>query len=317
MVAHNHMNQPIIDIATEPLQPFPPIPVELVLEILEFVASIDQKTAASLTLVSSQIRRFALPFLYHTVILSTSRELCSFLRSISSNKSTPKLAPRKVLRRLVVNLGIFALGSMTAIGAVISLCANVESLACGFSMHTFSQIGQGIPVIIPKVREQHLLGFSCRDQFDPSIIARTTTRLHVQLTAGTLALLSHVHEHLENLTHLAITVVSAPSEMCQSLLSMIEDLLCDNPMLRVLLVQDASFTDCSTLLKEINQWNGISKHQIEVRDVRLVSQKASQSPVRQWESDSLESPAGGLWRDAELVIETRKKAKGHRSTLYI
>ena len=58
---------------------FSNLPVELVRDIFEHAAVSDRATARNLALVSSAVRHWTDPILYHTVVLSSARTLRAFV----------------------------------------------------------------------------------------------------------------------------------------------------------------------------------------------------------------------------------------------
>lgn len=87
---HDHILFAILFLSYSMHFPLSQLPLELALEILQLAAfpGIDHhdqriyKTASSLALVSHSIRRYAMPHLLHTVILSTQAHVSLFIRTI-------------------------------------------------------------------------------------------------------------------------------------------------------------------------------------------------------------------------------------------
>lgn len=192
-----------------PIRPFPPIPTELLRDILE-IASLSLETALSITRVSIFTHRWTTPILYNTVSLSTSRSLSSFLSTVSASDAYASY---------VKNLSITALGPVESISSVLHICNNVQNLACGFSLNSYPNT-KPPPTFSTKrhLRELHLVGLSCRDlEFNPSIIAfisqhthvDTITHLRIQLApfsseSHLLHSLCQIPSHLTALMHLCI-----------------------------------------------------------------------------------------------------------------
>ena len=156
---------------------FSNLPVELVRDILEHAAISDRATARNLTLVSSAVRHWTDPILYHTVVLSSARSLRAFVAALASK-------PASFVSTSVRNLGIFTPGPVQSIDRVLCACAGVRSLACGFSLPTYQQThGARAIEALAAPREQHFLGAACRDGWDASLVGRTVTHLRIHLAS--------------------------------------------------------------------------------------------------------------------------------------
>ncbi|TFK90587.1 hypothetical protein K466DRAFT_583622 [Polyporus arcularius HHB13444] len=301
---------------------FSNLPVELVRDILEHAALSDHATARNLTLVSSAVRHWTDPILYNTVVLSSARSLRAFLAAIANK-------PSDFVRTRVHNLGIFTVGPVQSIDRVLTACAGVRSLACGFSLPSYKQ-SQGVAALqsLAQPREQHLLGVACRDGWDASLVGPTVTHLRIHLTSfdssrpdcpfafsdgpgqdsGWARL-----KALPALTHLAVvyrpsgstpptTIIPHLARLFQSPTN--EDGL---PALELVLIQivgarkDAAFFGGAVnALNDAAVSAGGPAH-------RIVAELAPQSAARQWE----EAKRGGecLWDRAEAVVRSRLEKK--------
>ncbi len=144
-----------------PIRTFPGVPIDILRQIFELASASSAATGLSLTLVSAHVRHWTLPIIYRNVVLSSSRAVTLFLETITSS-AAPGLAPAVPLCSRVKSLGIFALGPLPTIEKIISMCGNVESLACGFSLHAY--LHSHHQTLLSHVAcEKHFLGPSCRD----------------------------------------------------------------------------------------------------------------------------------------------------------
>ncbi|KAI0058086.1 hypothetical protein BV25DRAFT_1830442 [Artomyces pyxidatus] len=270
----------------------PRCPVEIVREIFEIAAQTDLHTSCSLSLVCSASRAWTEPILYETVILESARALRAFALAIATK-------PAGFVARRVRHLGIFAPGPFPAIHRVLAACAGVTSFACGFSLpHYIKQYHGAAPGLLP--REQHLLGLSCRDGWDPSVLGRGLThlRMHLNPSSWDPTRLADLAQ-FQALTHLAI--VYRQSDGLHALLPMLRSVLGAVPGLQLLLVQVLGArlpSGSTTLVDDLNQ---LASH--ELHDLRLVAEAAPFSTSRQWESAS----RGGvsIWSEAERQVHAR------------
>ncbi|KAI0374124.1 hypothetical protein BV20DRAFT_962101 [Pilatotrama ljubarskyi] len=304
---------------------FSNLPVELVRDILEHAAHSDRATARNLTLVSSAVRRWTDPILYDTVVLATARSLRAFVAAIANK-------PADFMSTCVRNLGIFTLGPVQSINRVLTACAGVQSLACGFSLPSYIQ-SQGTQAVqaLKQPREQHLLGIACRDGWDASLVGSTVTHLRIHLTSfdssrpespfafgGTPGQESGWDrlKALPSLSHLAIvyrpTGSTPPAAIIPHLSRLLpsqsnadsEDCL---PSLELVLIQvvgakkDAAFAD--ETVKALNA----AAESAAGPARRIVAELAPSSAARQWE----ESVRGGqgVWANAEATVRKRLDAK--------
>ncbi|KIY73122.1 hypothetical protein CYLTODRAFT_342910 [Cylindrobasidium torrendii FP15055 ss-10] len=259
------------------------LPQDIAREIFEFAAYSDRQCAMDLTLVSKDVRLWTLPVLYHTVRLSSTRAVTRFLEAITpSNKST--LTPYCPLHRRVKHLGIFALGPLDAIQRILTLCTDVQNLACGFSLRALSTL-KALPYfldseerqpILPQSREYHLIGMSCRDGIPYNSIPSDTTHLHVQLSLDALGTLEALHGKLPSLTHLAVSIQMPSTKPLGLVLPMIEAVLDDaSPKLESLRLQVMGSKAQAVADAAINEWNG--------RDKRLSVVPSPGSLSKQWQ----------------------------------
>ncbi|KAI0743912.1 hypothetical protein C8Q80DRAFT_1220728 [Daedaleopsis nitida] len=301
---------------------FSNLPVELVRDILEHAAHSDRATARNLTLVSSSVRYWTDPILYHTVILSSARSLRAFAAAIANK-------PADFVRTRVHNLGIFTVGPIQSIDRVLSACAGVQSLACGFSLPSYQQAhGPAALQALTKPREQHFLGTACRDGWDASLVGTTVTHLRIHLSsfdssrpdcpfafsdgAGAEAGWARL-KALPTLTHLAIVYrpsgVTAPAAIIPHIARLFPSVHHDDalPQLQLVLVQvvgarkDASFA--TEAVKTLNA----AAIAAGGPALRVVVEHAPLSAAKQWE----DAVRGGqsVWDAAEAVVQSRLGAK--------
>ncbi|KAI0769711.1 hypothetical protein BD413DRAFT_477086 [Trametes elegans] len=304
---------------------FSNLPVELVRDILEHAAHSDRATARNLTLVSSAVRQWTDPILYDTVVLSTAHSLRAFVAAIANK-------PSEFVRTRVRNLGIFTLGPVQTIDRVLTACAGVHSLACGFSLPSYMQ-AQGAQAVqaMERPREQHLLGVACRDGWDASLVGPTVTHLRIHLASFDS---SHPHapfafanaageesgwdrlKALPSLTHLAIVYRPSGSTPPTSIVPHLSRLLSPSagsdeeglPSLQLILVQVASAKKDAAFAAETVQAINAAADTSAGRTRRIVAELAPSSAARQWE-DSVRG-GQGVWDEAEVVVRQRlAKAK--------
>lgn len=301
---------------------FSNLPTELLRDIFEHAATSDPTTARTLSLVSSAIRHWTEPTLYHTVVLSSSRGLRSFLTAISHK-------PAEFVRTRVKHLGIFALGPVQIIDRVLHACKGVASIACGFSLPGYKQM-QGCRALqgLQSSREQHLLGLSCRDGWDTTVIAPSVTHLRIHVTSFStgdpsfIPVVSNAENapesawqrlaRLSALTHLAIVYRHSPCTPPEEVFSALQSLLslpetapegAKSPRLALVLVQVigglVARSAAGTAVDEINA----AAVKAGGPSLRIVAECAPTSVVRQWEVAVRGGP--GVWDAAEEVVTKR------------
>ncbi|EGN91638.1 hypothetical protein SERLA73DRAFT_192185 [Serpula lacrymans var. lacrymans S7.3] len=272
---------------------FAQFPPEIIRDIFDVAAKSNRQSALSLSLVSSWANRAVEPHLYHTVVLNSARTLTAFLAAISCKPATFP-ATR------VHNLAIFALGPIQAIHTVIAMCSGVKSLACGFSLPSYTHLGGSAAVQSLDMTEQHLLGLSCREGVDTSAISPSVTRLRILLTYQTSpASIARLAE-LSLLTHLAVVYRFREHVLDMGHIHKILLPLLQSDKLHLLLVQVAGVGN-QTHYEEVGKWNAWAT--MAQGDERIVAEKAPQSLVRQWE---VASTGGlGVWDAAEKEVEKR------------
>ncbi|TFK54439.1 hypothetical protein OE88DRAFT_1655102 [Heliocybe sulcata] len=267
-------------------------PVEILRDIFELAAEDDRRSALALQLVSSWVRQWSDPIIYHTVVLETNTALQSFLSAIS-RKST------EFIESSVKHLGIFAMGPIQHIDKVISACSGVKSLACGFPLPGYARIGGAKTVKSIEPREQHLLGLSCRDGWDPSLIGASVTHLRIHITGNTLD-----PEHfkrlrqLKSLSHLAIVYRRGASNATAVVADMRS--LRDALGLELVLIQVAGSGNPAHE-DEVKELNRLAES--PSGDIRLVAEKAPISTVREWERAS--RGGSGIWDRATEEVRRR------------
>lgn len=302
---------------------FSNLPAELLRDIFEHAAASDPATARTLSLVSSTIRHWTEPALYHTVVLSSSRSLRSFLTAISHK-------PTEFVRTRVKHLGIFALGPVQSIDRVLCACKGVASIACGFNLPGYKQVqGCGALQALQGSREQHLLGLSCRDGWDATVVAPSVTHLRIHVTsfnAGDQSLFPITSNaesasesswqrlaQLSALTHLAVVYRHSPCTPSSEVFSALQRLLslpetapegARYPRLELVLVQVigglvARSAAGITAVDEINA----TAVKAGGASLRIVAECAPMSVVRQWEAAVRGGP--GVWDAAREVVTKR------------
>lgn len=301
---------------------FSHLPAELLRDIFEHAATSDPATARTLSLVSSTLRHWTEPALYHTVVLSSSRSLRSFLTAISHK-------PAEFVRTRVKHLGIFALGPAQSIDRILYACRGVASVACGFSLPGYKQVqGCGALQALQGSREQHLLGLSCRDGWDTAVVAPSVTHLRIHVTSfnpGDHSLFTSNAEgasesawqklaHLSALTHLAIVYRHSPCIPPGEVFSALQRLLslpetapegAKSLRLELVLVQVigglVGRSAAGTAVDEINA----AAVKAGGPSLRIVAERAPTSVVRQWEVAVRGGP--GVW-DAAGAVATKRLA---------
>ncbi|KAK7472822.1 hypothetical protein VKT23_000929 [Stygiomarasmius scandens] len=284
---------------------FPAVPTEILREILEFAVASSRPTTLSLTLVNSNVRLWTLPLLYHSVTLRSASTLKHFLNAflISASQSR-RLASNIPLARRVKHLCIMSPGPMQSIQGVLTRCTNIQSLACGFNLASYTQLGFKLPSRVTvrhasprSTRESHLIGMACRDGIPFGILPPDTSHLHIQpLSRQVLLSLTKLHLHLPNITHLAI---SLPSRVLSTRVipsSLLGEILALNVNLKILLVQLTDTLDDANVLPDIKSC---------MSDPRVVFRSIGTTSVaNQWESSVKYGP--NIWADAEQTITNRQ-----------
>ncbi|OBZ76723.1 hypothetical protein A0H81_03914 [Grifola frondosa] len=116
-----------------PEQPFPSLPVEIIIQILDLTASLSRRSASSISSVSTWARELALPYLFSTIIHRATPSIFAGITSVNSllqYRSSQAKTPEKC-GRYVRNLWIESIGIGTPSSEVDTLrsCPNVENLA--------------------------------------------------------------------------------------------------------------------------------------------------------------------------------------------
>ncbi|KAK0195712.1 hypothetical protein F5146DRAFT_301410 [Armillaria mellea] len=289
-----------------PMRTFPGVPIDILRQIFELASASSVATALSLTLVSTHVRHWTLPIIYRNVVLSSSRTVTLFLETISSS-ATPSLAPVVPLSSRVKNLGIFALGPLPSIEKIISMCDNVKSLACGFSLHTYL-LSHHHALLSHVACEKHFLGPSCRDGIPFHLISPHTTHVHVQLSLEEFHFIAEIHNYVSAITHLAVSIPLNSERSVETVDSTISALLDSrNVSFKVLLIQVMG-SKASEITEDINARN---KARIQLAGdrsgFRLLAIRAPASVVRQWSKSVMSSV--DLWENAESKAnQTRRRS---------
>lgn len=295
---------------------FASLPSELLLEVFKH-AAYSKPCSTNLPLVASWVRQFTEPFLYHTVVLSSTKSLLAFLFALSQK-------PSSFPQAYVKHLGIFTLGPIQAINQVLQACTSVDNLACSFSLPRFrnwqglSTIA-GLSVDAPHPHEQHLLALSCRDGWDLSLIGPTVTHLRVHISsqeaAFPFALPINQDDglavgwdylcHLSTLTHLAIVIrptTKQGNSVIFSFLQRINQFRQDTsaPALCLVLVQVVGLPTAQS--RDVEHLNALALA-AGGASLHIIAEAAPLSAISQWE----ESVTGGpsIWERPEGVVERR------------
>lgn len=292
---------------------FAHLPTELLRDILELTASCERTAALKLALVSSWVRHWIEPVLFHTVALYSARSLKSFVFALSSK-------PTSFPSTHVKFLGIFALGPVQSIELILNACRGVNSLACGFSLPV-SKEPQGCDSFqrFRSLKEQHLLGLSCRDSWNTALVGPSVThlRLHLSPFLGTIFPLalspSEDNEagweglaRLTSLTHLAIVYRPPQSSSVTAILPRLQRLLyptrgIEVPRIHLILIQvvESPLSNPSAVI-QLNEAVARAGSPL----LRIVAERAPSSPMVQWERASGEGRT--IWNDAEEVLAARQ-----------
>ncbi|KIK67350.1 hypothetical protein GYMLUDRAFT_37449 [Collybiopsis luxurians FD-317 M1] len=278
--------------------PFPDLPTELVREILESAAE-NSKSCLTLTLVSSAVRFWIIPIMYHNVVLRNAHQVKGFLHALSSahTAQSPRLTPFVPLCQHVRQLAIFALGPLRTIEDVITRCTNVQRFACAFSLPSYVSIKLPVASVVhfpTQPREHHLLGLSCRDGIPWTLLGKDTTHLHIQISSLQVLLsLLQMHNQLPLLTHLALRIPSTLLATPYSTSLFFKSLQEYNESLQVILVL---ITDRSQ--QTLSEWDVATS----VKDAKIVFDRASGSALSQWEDTCT---LGNLWESANSEVDKR------------
>ncbi|PBK81950.1 hypothetical protein ARMGADRAFT_765833 [Armillaria gallica] len=284
--------------------PIPGVPIDILRQIFELASASSAATGMSLTLVSTHVRHWTLPITYRNVVLSSSRTVTLFLETITSS-AAPGLAPVVPLCSRVKSLGIFALGPLPTIEKIISMCGNVESLACGFSLHAY--LHSHHQTLLSHVAcEKHFLGPSCRDGIPFHLISPKTTHVHVQLSLEDFHFIAEIHNYVSAITHLAVSIPLNSERSVEIIDSAISALLNSSDVsLEVLLIQVMGSRG-SEIAEDINARNKARIQLAGGRDgFRLLAIRAPASVVQQW-GESVTSSVG-LWENAETEPNQKRR----------
>ncbi|KAG7440045.1 uncharacterized protein BT62DRAFT_957518 [Guyanagaster necrorhizus] len=279
---------------------FPGVSIDILREIFEFASTSSAETGLRLTLVSTYVRHWTLPVIYRNAVLSSSRAVRLFLETMVTSRAS-SLAPIVPLCSRVKNLGIFALGPLPSIEKIIPLC-NIESLACGFSLHAYLLSHHQMPSHV--AREVHFLGLSCRDGIPFYLISPETTHFHAQLSLQDFPSIAEIHHYGSAITHLAISTPLSSKKAVEVVGSVTSALLDSRSPLEVLLIQVMG-SKAFEIAEAINARNkartAIANDRV---DYRLVATRAPSSIVQQWEKTAVSS--ADLWEDAEREARQRR-----------
>lgn len=330
---------------------FAALPSEVILQILEHAAASSTRTALALALVSSWVRAFTEPFLYHTVVLSTARALAAFHSALLTK-------PPTFAHTNIRHLGVFAPGPVETVDKILSLCSTrsggneaergLQSLACGFSLPAYKDLYGAQPLHVftalrscTSVTEQHLLALSCRDGWDPSLVAPSVTHLRVHVTSPqrpwftlpggantTLEGSSWELRYLPKLTHLGIVWKPGKEQSVEDVLVPLTRLL-DSPSpsdsqsspsannTTTTTTEEPLITPSklSLILIQILGPRASQARAVEALNAaacaqggvarRVVAECAPLSAVSQWEDYVRTGEHGGVWKGAEAVVGKR------------
>ncbi|KAH7888653.1 hypothetical protein F5I97DRAFT_731297 [Phlebopus sp. FC_14] len=269
---------------------FAALPSELILFIISLAAE-HQPTALALSLVSSWVHRQTEPALYHTVRLSSSRALTSFISTLDNK-------PPAFAGRTVKKLCITALGPISGIETVLARCTGVTSLACGFSVPSYIHCVRhdDLPLrqeheaehkpqkLVVGPKEQHLIALACRDGLDMSVVSSSVTHLRIQLTSAMTSESIAQLAELRELTHLAIVYKQGSLGGLEHVKEMLRPVI-QGGTLRLLIHQLVGGGEID--FEEIRRWN-LDELDEHARNLTIVAERAPRSIMSQWEdSDSL------------------------------
>ncbi|KII92593.1 hypothetical protein PLICRDRAFT_477841 [Plicaturopsis crispa FD-325 SS-3] len=268
---------------------FAQLPIEIMRDVFELAAWTSTPAALRLSLVSTWVKRWAAPSLYHTVILRTSHALDSFLLALQHTDNPSQL---------VRYIGIFALGPLRSIDRVLAACSGVESVACGFTMSRMHPIFSLRTVL--RSQEQHFLGLSCRDGLDLRIVDPSVRRLRV-CVADALDY-SSILAALPELTHFAVW---CRRKLLFYILETLQAMLKSHDLshLQVLVVQVCG----ASKIVESEDWSPIPS------DPRLVVESAPSSATVEWENAAKRGET--VWDAAERVVAKRLSQGRGRSVV--
>ena len=101
---------------------YPPLPVELIREVIEHVALTDKSSASSLALVSRNFYNWTMPLMYHTVTLDTRETILSFIHCIEAAQCVFVDNTKHIVSLAIHNR------AMQYCDWTLSLCGNIRSL---------------------------------------------------------------------------------------------------------------------------------------------------------------------------------------------
>lgn len=117
---------PVLD-----MKPFPDLPSELIIRILDIAARDSHDTAKSISLVSTWARQIALPHLFNTVVYRSKPAYSAGMSSGAKDSPHSRKSQSYPWGPLVSNLWTESTGIMNAPneGELLRACSNVENLA--------------------------------------------------------------------------------------------------------------------------------------------------------------------------------------------
>ncbi|KAH9929512.1 uncharacterized protein BXZ73DRAFT_47948 [Epithele typhae] len=321
---------------------FANLPVELVRDIFEHAARDDLATARDLTLVSSAVRRWTDPLLYHTVILASARALKAFAAALA-------LKPASFAAAHVRTLGVLTVGPAPTVARILGACTGATNVACACALPTPAPAPPSLPPqILPGPRERHLLGPALRDAagWDAALApaaarASTTTHLRLHLPSFDAARPDSPFSFgagagadaapgagwarlraLPALTHLALVYRPSGEAPAGTIVPHLARLLAPAstadadalPLARLQLVlvqivgakKDAGFAAAA-----VDALNAAAIAQGGAA-LRVVAEHAPMSAARQW-ADAVRA-GRGVWEEAEAVVRARTRAKSSACT---
>jgi hypothetical protein len=129
----------VLSHSEEHLMPFyPPLPVELIREVIEHIVLTDKSSAPSLALVSKSFYNWVTPLMYHTVTLDTRERMLFFINGIEVAQCASVDNTRRI-----VSLAIHY-KAMQRCDWTLSLCGNVQSLLLWWHPITCDESSQAL-----------------------------------------------------------------------------------------------------------------------------------------------------------------------------
>ncbi len=228
-----------VEVPAFELEPFPGLPTELIVRILDIAACSSHDTANSISLVSTWARKIALPHLFNTVVYRSKPAYSAGMSSGAKDSPHARKSQSYSWGPLVRNLWTESTGIMNSPneGQLLRACRNVENLALvsaslrslvpAVQSQTVARCQEmvgghaGVDPFLARLRSMTLITHTSRYDWhflvgvqlqDGSQLLHNVT--HLRLLDMTVSSFSP-HNLLPNLTHLALPYLDLGNDFKQ------------------------------------------------------------------------------------------------------